>query len=167
MAVMDSDSRMPLESQMNMMFSPTKNIESSPLSLLDTVKLQLQNIINIPEILINAVSPQQFTSRMTNQRASATLEGLSLGLRKLDSSKEDPSTALQQGEVFKESTIATFSRWTRSIVTTIAAWEASSSALESVNAARQYPQPASQASNTSAVTLSTTTMKCLISSSSS
>jgi len=27
------------------------------MSLLDTVKLQLQNIINIPEILINAVSP--------------------------------------------------------------------------------------------------------------
>ena len=101
MAVMDSDSRIPLESQMNMMFSPTKNIEtSSPLSLLDTVKLQLQNIINIPEILINAVSPQQFTSRMTNQRASATLEGLSLGLRKLDSSKEDPfNSPLARGGV--------------------------------------------------------------------
>lgn len=96
-AALDSESYKPVESQSNMN-SPTKlAAEGSPMSLLDTVKLQLQNIIHIPEILINAVSPAHMSSRMKNHRGSMTLEGLTLGLHKVE--PEDLSSPLpKEGE---------------------------------------------------------------------
>lgn len=53
-------------------------------NILDSVKMQLQNIISIPEIIINAVSPS-LTSRMANYRASVD-NNLTLGLNKIGSS---------------------------------------------------------------------------------
>ena len=49
-------------------------------SILETVKLQLQHIIQIPEIIINAVSPTLTTRGAGGNKSSATMETFNLAL---------------------------------------------------------------------------------------
>jgi len=57
-----------------------KKQREDSLSIMDKVKIGFQNIIQLPEIIINAVSPSANHSRMQSHRSSFTQEAFSLAL---------------------------------------------------------------------------------------